>query len=609
VKTLHWFLLLFAATLAQAQWSQTKPLPEGPVVAFATAPSGATLAAISGTGVLSSSDQRNWSNPGNAGLSNSTATVESLANISGVMFLGTHGGIYTSADEGAHWSAYPLNGIQAGSTIFSFASAFNLLFIATDTGVYSKSGTLAWKLTAAKGFEFRTLLLVPQTNTLLAGSTSNQNGGGSGGDIWRTTDGVNWVRSNLTAFSFRCLQQDATGVIYAGAYYKFFAPGGIFVSTDFGMTWQAPQFTTKSILALNAFVDPVLGPQVQAGASDGTLYTRDLTGAWQASTGASGKAILSLLYPLLGSDGIWRSDDRSHAATNTVGQITQRLDDPFGNTFYRSQFFGWFDGQGRYIGLGSQSRSEVNDRGLVAPNGTVITAKDGTAYKFIFDSNIGGWTPVKLPLGGANSILGFVVLKDNSLMAGDWNGVPWRSVDNGDHWLKQGKTFGGISFDFASAIDPLTLHMTIYSATETKGVMFSTDLGKTWTQLGITPGKGNDNAVCVTQTGAILTARSNSTAGTVFRYSSGAWARSDTGMKSTETVMSLVCDDPSGVIYAAGGLVYQSTDDGQSWQAVASGLPKGTGTYMSVISPSRIYEYQNHLYVGFTGAGWGLWQF
>lgn len=78
---------------------------------------------------------------------------------------------------------------------------------------------------------------------------------------------------------------------------------------------------------------------VYLGTREGALFAAPQN--WQAIPNTSGKAILSLSYPFLGSDGIYRLDDLNcHPFLGSIPEVTQVLQDSAGITYWRSSYFG-----------------------------------------------------------------------------------------------------------------------------------------------------------------------------------------------------------------------------------------------------------------------------
>lgn len=291
--------------------------------------------------------------------------------------------------------------------------------------------------------------------------------------------------------------------------------------------------------------------------------------------------------------------------TNTVGQVSQIIPLP-DDTIYRSQFFGiWSSNQG-YLGLGSESSSEVNDRMIQNASGEVVITKLGVSYNLVQDPVSGLRSLVKSNLSGQRSILGLKLFSDGSILAGDWAGYVYKSVDGGYTWQKASRTFAGLSYDFAEGQDA-NGNMVIYVATESKSVLESFDGAKTWVALPAFTG-GNDYAVLVTPLGTVLTGSANThNLGAILRYDpvNNVWVRSDTGIGKGQGITWLSTDGQN--LYACGSTIWRSTDNGLTWTTFAGGLPRFSNTYLVPIIPGRIDFFNGQLYVGVTGTGAGLW--
>jgi hypothetical protein len=218
----------------------------------------------------------------------------------------------------------------------------------------------------------------------------------------------------------------------------------------------------------------------------------------------------------------------------------------------------------------------------------------------------GQW--IKAALTG-NSVTGrfyaYAVLPDASIVIADVNDRLWKSTDGGSSFAYLGTTAGsaGVLFDFNYA------NGTLYAASESSNVVYSTDGGKTWTALPqFIPGTHNLNTygVATTAAGTLLAGRAGGNAdGCIFRYVSGAWQRSDQGITPGYTVYSLYA--ARGAVYAnTDHGIYQSVDDGITWALVAA--PPFHSAYTAEFRPITITNATDgHLILGVHWEGRGAY--
>jgi hypothetical protein len=187
------------------------------------------------------------------------------------------------------------------------------------------------------------------------------------------------------------------------------------------------------------------------------------------------------------------------------------------------------------------------------------------------------WAPINTGLSDlAVQALAIDPVHDSTLYAGTANGLVWKTIDGGGHWTFSGVGLPTFAAEVAAlAIDPVT-PSTVY-ATEGAGVFKSTDGGATWSHAGLSIPAGP--LVIDPRAPTTLYA---STADGVFKSTDGGadWTASNTGLPSPPslTTLALSPSDPS-VLYAGtrGSGVFTSTDGGGHWSPVNNGLPGSPG--------------------------------
>lgn len=542
----------------RAYWqTYADPTWDGPLTAIVSASNGDILVAANGTGVYRSSDGNTWAFAG----APAEPGIESLLWLGNSLYAGTHNGVFVSADEGASWTSAG-TGLSTGSCAFALTQAFGYIYAATSQGIYRKTASASsWSPVLLNGYRFRALF-VTGSGAMLAGTNALGNGGGPGGDIWRSTDGVTWINFGIAnAWSFRAFGQDSSGTLYAGAFYKSFAPGGLYTSTDDGVTWTGPVLGTYSIQAITFH-----GGTVYLGTREGVLFSGPQT--WTAVTNPSGKAILSLAYPFLGSDGIYRLDKSSHPALGSTPEITQVLQDGQGTTYWRSSYFGIWSSVDGYIGPdGIGAAWHLDDLMFLNAAGELIAFDENSIYHRVN----GTW--VLATFSGTRKPGRFysrVILPDGSIIVGDVYAYLWKSTDGGSTFSYLTASPSGVIFSLFYSSNGL------YAATELSNIIVSYDDGTTWNPLPVfVAGAHNQDTYTVTTTaaGTLLAGQdSGNGTGCIFRYVAGTWVRTDTGIGKWQGVYSLY-STAWGTYATTGSGVYESLDDGQTWNAM-SGLPQ-----------------------------------
>jgi len=271
------------------------------------------------------------------------ATITSMAihpNEPSTLFVGTTSGVFKSINGGRTWSAIN-NGLTnlnvtalvidpaAPSTLYVAISGFQ-----SGSGVYkSTDGGATWNLrnNGVNGSELLSLAIDPVTpNTLYLGggfccSVTNH--------IFKTTDGANnWVSlANTPPLVPVSLAIDPLNhsTIYAADSVN--PTGGVYKSTDAGVTWQASLITGLS--ARSVSVSPFTAGLVYAGTDAAIFRSTDGGNNWTQILSKSGKVVFDpvnsstayLASPAtLGSGGVFKTTDNGQ----TWNEMNKGLDSP-----------------------------------------------------------------------------------------------------------------------------------------------------------------------------------------------------------------------------------------------------------------------------------------
>jgi hypothetical protein len=196
----------------------------------------------------------------------------------------------------------------------------------------------------------------------------------------------------------------------------------------------------------------------------------------------------------------------------------------------------------------------------------------------LFKSTDGGatWAPINTGLFDlAVQALVIDPVHDSTLYAGTANGRVWKTTDGGGHWSFSGVGIPPLMQVAALAIDSDT-PSTVY-ATGGGGVFKSIDGGATWNRTGLSTPAGP----LVIDPRSPATLYASTPEGVQKSTDGGAhWTASNTGLPSPPSLTSLVLapSNPS-VLYAgtSGSGVFTSTDGGGHWTAASNGLPSSPG--------------------------------
>jgi hypothetical protein len=339
---------------------------------------------------------------------------------------------------------------------------------------------------------------------------------------------------------------------------------------------------------------------VYLGTREGILFAGPQT--WQAVANPSGKAILSLAYPWLGSDGVYRLDNGTHSVLGSTPEITQVLTDSQGTTYWRSSYFGVWSSVDGYIGpSGVEAAWHLDNLMFLNAAGELVVFDQNAVFHRVSHTWVRAAFPAS-PVPGR--FYDYVVLPDSSILVTDVNDWFWKSSDGGSSFIYLGKSPFGVVFAlwYSNGL--------LYAATELNNVVVSADDGQTWTTLpAFLPGTHNVNtyAVTLTNAGTLLAGRAGGTPdGCLFRYISGTWQRSDSGIPAVQSVYSLY-SSPWATYAVTGTGIFESLDDGATW-SLMSGLPPFFSAYTAEFRPITLTPLPDgHLVLGVHWEGRGAY--
>ncbi len=229
----------------------------------------------------------NWRND-NYGLNSDIVTTLALnPQNPSTIYAGTRGGVYRSTDGGSNW--FPTtSGLTRPSVIKIVVdpitpSTVYLGLSFTDfnnsTGVYkSTDGGNSWNAanTGLTNTEILSLAIDPVTpSTLYAGVYGT-------GIFKSINSGATWTRHGSTTLSFIvtiAVDPQNPMTVYAGG---TFSNGGVFKSTDGGITWQSFSngLTSQSVISLE--IDPATPSTLYAAVNGGFCKSENAGNSWRS---------------------------------------------------------------------------------------------------------------------------------------------------------------------------------------------------------------------------------------------------------------------------------------------------------------------------------------
>lgn len=417
----------------------------------------------------------------------------------GVLYAGTSQGVYLSKDSAKGWSG--LGGPLSDEFVQSVAADGTAVVAgATSEGIFwSGDSGSTWEKAESDldlaGDRIYALAADPeQAGTFYAGVPNHILRSTNGGKRWRgVTKGFNWI-------NFRSLLMPATGgnTFFAGT-----GRDGVLKTNDLGKTWLPSTgfyaFDVTSVLA-----DPETPGRIFAGTTQGGVHLSEDGGkTWSlANEGLEDRSVLSLAFDpknpraiLAGTrEGIYRSADGggkwsqvTRSISFEVQQVVFALSDANRvyardeNTIWRSDDAGatWkemrpaLEIQGTTLGAFGLA---------AAPSSPDIVLAN--TYRKVFRSTDGAktWTVVS----------GIPATTRVNRIAADPAGTMWAATEEGVYrspdgaaWSIAGRGTEGTDVQ-TLLVDP-AVPGTVYAGAWKKGILRTTDGGKTWTRLGGDP--------------------------------------------------------------------------------------------------------------------------
>lgn len=501
-------ILLFGfhnLSIAQANfWQATKGPLAGNVYSSIEHPSGYIFAGSDNDIYRSTDGGGSWT-----GVCATDAYVSSLAlGPSSSIFAATNGGsVYTSNDTGSTWTKLNtdfFNNIRIYSIVVNPGGT---IFIATGGGVYASSDDgNTWNGTQMSGI----------TQSLIIGPNGTMWSGLYNGQLWNSTDGGNnW---SLVWYNFpnyaRALAFDSKGDMFVGT------SGGVYRSTDNENTFTNVALTDTPITSIA--IDSA--GQVFAGTAAGVYVSSNDGGSWTDA------GLPTMVQTLL-------TDSKGNLYAGTPGGLYLSAD----NARNWSEIGLWY---------------ALTLKLAVFQSGKIIAATGEGVYSSSDNGNL--WINDGLT-GYCTSI---VVSPSNEAFAGMLLGGINASTDEGNDWFGNGLGNTGIS-----SLEVTPNGYLFAAGYQGSGIFLSADSALSWNQVyagSLTP------ISWAASSNGYVYAGVNSYSGTnlgILRTTDNGntWMQLNNGL-ANNLVLSLLVN-PNGDVYAgtAGGGIYLSSDNGNSW--------------------------------------------
>jgi photosystem II stability/assembly factor-like uncharacterized protein len=444
--------------------------------------------------------------------------VNCLASINNILFAGTDGGLFISADSANSWT-YPITSTSFFCEMTSFAVMDTNLFTALRHGGFFRSDNngSSW-ISDSEGLPSQPIVDLAVLDSWIFAGTN-------GGGIYRSGDlGANWIPVNtgLSADTITTLAVIDT-VLFAGTW-----EGGVFQSSDNGDNW-VPVTSGLSGDTITAFA--AKGTQLFAVTSSGKVFRSSDNGdSWSPISTVPAEEQVTFFtsitfidnYMFAGtSNGVYRSTDNGeHWTAANDGMIYRRVN------------------------------------ALHTLGGDLFAGTGGGIYR---SSNQGeSWTDLNSGMKNAN--IRALVMDETKMYASTMTGI-YLSGDGGENW----EPFLEIGPIFSLA------YTTEYFYAGSWSHLFITSRSSTnWNHIHYPP--DSINRICS------LASRDNivymgTEGGGLFRvnnYGPTFWESLQIGFQNTP-VNCLVFD--GATIYAGTGTgVYSSSNGGLSWTTLNEGL-------------------------------------
>ena len=512
--------------------------PDSAVTAIATA--GPTIwAGTGGSGIYRTTDRGiSWIQVNN-GLIN--LSVQVILQTPSCLFAGTAGGLFTSNDEGDHWNAK--TGNISGKNITSMTAAGSVMAAGTaGDGVFLSTNNGSTWHAANTGITDPFIQSLGTFGSFFFAGTS-------GGKVFSSSSGNDWQNSSAglpPGFPVNAVGQTGTALFAATG------GGGIFSSAGPGSSW-----TRVSGGMANPFVNTFAasGKDLLAGTGGGGICRSGDSGdSWiPANTGMTGSTVTAM-----------------------IAKGTQILAGTAGAGFFISNDNGysWFS---RNNGLPA--------RFLTALSGSDTRLFAGTAGSGLYVSDNQGISWTTSCNGITDPYISSVCASGSRLFAGTSGSGLFLSADTGLTWSP---VPAGISDPVITSL--LSLNQNVYAGTRASGVFASSDSGSTWHSLNM----GLQDLAITVIAGQGHTLFAATPAGLFRLLLPGiSWTQLlDAGNPVHAITIAFI-----GTAVVAGTRqqgVLLSRDNGDTWQAVNTGIPASPIRFLATTGANLFAGVEDH---------------
>lgn len=602
-KVIKFTLLCFAIFLSLpgfSQWRQAAGMNGGTVNSMIIKDN-VFMVATDGAGVFKSTDNgTNWTSASEGVLSNLEvgSFLTSGSGPSAVLFISSENGVWKSTDNGTTWTPSGLPNKQIFSLNLGGSAASPILFAATKDGVYkSINNGGSWDTASGTGANSLpnapVMCLAIRGNTLFAGT--------SGKGLYKSiNNGDSWTQVTIGGITNYNTIQILSIIYFNNNWYVGMwdktEKGNVYKSGNDGETWTAVnngflqagqppyvmhEIRTFAISGGKLFVSTHRAGVYRLDETSNTwipvnhgLTNIDVKSFYVAGgnlyAGTTGGGVFSFndsnsTWTPVSMKGINNIEVRALAVRPGTNQVFAGT---WGSGVYKST------DNGQTWSEFSTNLSNVDIESIAASNRVFV----GASYMLpaFRKANVLGsavdnaaWTAASLTTGGNNTPSKSVAVSGNTWFTGSDRGGIYRSMDNGDNWVKLGFPNYWL-FDFRSLVisstgDPnTTVVYAGYSKDGGGGVMRSINNGETWTDIS--------ERLPSSSVFSLVTSGNTLFAGTgrgVHKYDiNTGWmaANLDTFKVNTLAV--------SGTNLFAGTKwgVYRSTNNGATWTEINAGL-------------------------------------
>ena len=515
----------------QITWLHTSgPVGES-IKCFSVIQEGTMLCGTASNGIYKSTDSGNsWSNS-STGLSafdvNAIYTAQS-----GTVFAGLNGGgVNKSTDSGDSWeqtsiSLLSITSLSENSSGDIFAAGWSAIYKSTDDGV--SWDTLSNGLPSADWIES---LVINNSQRIICVTGIN-------GVFYSDDNGESFLSSGLSGTELNSIVKNAFDNLFVSS-----NGSGVYKSTDNGLTW---------IEASNGLGDLFVN----------TLWSDNSSGLFAGLK--NGRVYLSINNGLF-----WQPITTAYS----LSEVNSIISDLNQNVFIGTNLNGIFcASEGNYkwsqCNEGLKSSEVIN---VLAIDSTQVFA--ATNLNGIFRTSNKGETWIN---NGLQGNIGMTLSLSNSknIYAGlfaeiGFFGDKLRSDDNGYSWISIG---AGLpiepAYDFA-----FTKHNEVYTAIAGAGaeIYYSSDSGSSWNKIS----GSLSNPVYTVALNSLGTIFAGSNSGIIYRLVNGGLAWTALDLNSPDFTCTKIAVNHKDYIFAvsnAGGGIFRSTDNGNNWQSLTSGL-------------------------------------